>query len=240
MWASEKEWNVLSALKKLIVKSCVHVCLCVVTVCIWHIGVDKCGKGVSPLSLWIKTRCPFTSCSLLASLVLQRLLEKPDLAWCYCHVWALRALSFPSKPEKDYSSDMWIAVCERTGSGSLATGTSDCLWASARSLPFVFSPPSRLSASGQSDCTCSELGGPFNPSRSFSKSKGPVPLLVELPHGVWGLFCSWSDHNYLRSHFLFCLSDVDQKWKILRCPRKNLSFYEKKKKKTLVFAHYFK
>lgn len=106
---------------------------------------------------------------------------------------------------------------EHRGSGSLATGASESLLALNASPCFVFSLLHVGCQQMARDCTCSELGQSVKLQQlSFTKLKGPVPLLVKLPREVWRLFCSWLDHNYLRSYFLFCYSNFDQKWKILR------------------------
>ena len=177
---------------------CVHTCG--VTVCNWHTWV---GKQSAPPSVRTKTRCPFTSGSLLASLALWRLLEKPNLAWCYHDVWALRAVSFPPKPKKDYSSDISIAWVSCVWAHRKWFPSNRGLWkplsAQCFSLLCVFSLACCLSAKG-SDCTCSELGLVTKLTQfSFTKSEGPVPLSVKLLHEVWGLFCSWLDENYLGS-----------------------------------------
>ena len=116
--------------------------VCGVTAYTWHIWDDKGGTGVSLLSLWLETRCPFISCSLLTPSARWHLLEKPGLAQHYRDLWALRAVSFPSKPKQDYSGDIWIALCvQRKWFPSNRNLWSFCV--SALPVPFLFCPPSR-------------------------------------------------------------------------------------------------
>lgn len=188
----------------------------------WRVWEDKGGTGVSPLSLWLGTRCPFMSCSLLTPSALQCLLEEPGLAQHYRDIWALRAVSFPSKPKKDYSSDIWIAVCvQRKWFPSNRNLWSLCI--SVFPLPFLFSPPSRRQ----------QMARTTAPALNYREAVQPQPFVfwVCFLFLFWwsflmrsgALLCSWSGHHYLTPYFLFCLSDVDQKWKILRCLRKILS-----------------
>lgn len=185
-----------------------------------HLGGQR-GEGVSSSSVWTKAGSSFSSSQISASLALRRLLEKLGLAWYDHDVWALRAVSFSPTPKKDYSSDIWIARVSCVWAQRKWFPSNGRLWkplsTQSFSLLCVFSVACWLSANGQRGCTCSELGRSVKLQQlSFTKSKGPVPLLVKLPHEIWRLFCPWLDRNYLRSYFLFCFSNFDQKWKILR------------------------
>lgn len=69
---------------------------------------------------------------------------------------------FPSEPERDYSSDIWIAWVRWVWTQRKWFPSNRRLWKPLStqyfSGLFVSPRPCCLSANGQSDCTCSKLG----------------------------------------------------------------------------------
>ena len=121
------------------------------------------------------------------------------------------------------------------GSGSLATGISEA--SASLCSPCLFFSLLHLAVSKwpEQPHLLWIIGRPFNPRRLFSKLRGPVPLLVELPHEVWGLALLLVrpslPHTTLPFLSFRCWPETENS----EVPEENFEF-----KKILVFAHYFK